>query len=306
MGVTGTGDPWQRTLVATLEAVPGLLGGERCGGERPGTWTRIGGNGPVSVWSLAVDGARFFVKAATPGHADMLSAEVEALAVLRDAAAVRVPQVYASAQAKDAAFVALEWLDIADGGRDAALGRALAAVHAVHGPRFGWHRDNHIGTTPQRNAWSDDWAAFFRDRRVAPQLELAAQNGYTGSLARRGKALLASVPALLAGHCPAPSLLHGDLWAGNAARLADGSPLVFDPASYYGDREADLAMTELFGGFAPEFYAAYADAAPLAPGYPLRRTLYNCYHVLNHLNLFGAAYFARAESMVAELLAAVQ
>jgi fructosamine-3-kinase len=256
------------------------------------------------VWSLAVGASRFFVKATAPDHADMLSAEVEALAALREARAVRVPQVYACAHAEDAAFVALEWLDIVDGGRDAALGRALAAQHAAHATRFGWHRDNHIGLTPQQNGWGDDWAAFFRDRRLAPQLALAEQGGHGGRLARDGKRLLARVPALLAGHAPAPALLHGDLWAGNAGRLADGTPVVFDPATYYGDRETDVAMTELFGGFTPEFYAAYAEAAPLPPGFPLRRTLYNCYHVLNHLNLFGASYLARAEAMVAELLAA--
>ena len=294
-------DRWQQALVATLKATPGAFPAAGNGG--PGAWVRIGGNGALSVWSLAIGGARFFVKVAAPERADVLSAEIEALAALREAGAVRVPQVYASAQAEDAAFLALEWLELVDGGRDAALGRALAALHATHGPRFGWHRDNHIGTPPQANAWSDDWAAFFRDRRLAPQLALAAENGYGGRLARDGERLLGAVAALLEGHRPAPSLLHGDLWAGNAARLLDGTPVVFDPASYYGDREADLAMTELFGGFAPDFYDAYAEVAPLPPGYPLRRTLYNCYHVLNHLNLFGAPYRARAEAMVAELVA---
>jgi fructosamine-3-kinase len=300
----GSHDPWQQALVATLHATPGVLSGP--GNGQTGTWARLGGNGSVSVWSLAIGEARFFVKVAAPEHADMLSAEIDALAVLRETGAVRVPHVYASATAEDAAFVALEWLDIVDGGRDAELGRALAALHAVRGPRFGWHRDNHIGMTPQRNAWDDDWAAFFRDRRLAPQLELAANNGYGGRLARDGARLLDAVAALLDGHRPAPSLLHGDLWAGNAARLADGTPVVFDPASYFGDREADLAMTELFGGFGADFYDAYAKAAPLPPGYPQRRTLYNCYHVLNHLNLFGAPYRARAEAMVAELVAAAR
>jgi fructosamine-3-kinase len=297
-------DPWQQTLVAALHATPGALPG--AGNGQAGTWTRIGGNGSVSVWSLAIGGARFFVKVAPPGRGDMLSAEIEALAALRETGTVRVPHVYANAQAEDAAVVALEWLEIVDGGRDAALGRALAALHAVHGPRFGWHRDNHIGTTPQQNAWSDDWAAFFRDRRLAPQLALAARNGYGGRLERDGRRLLEAVAVLLEGHRPAPSLLHGDLWAGNAARLPDGTPVVFDPASYFGDREADLAMAELFGGFGADFYDAYAEAAPLPAGYALRRTLYNCYHVLNHLNLFGAPYRARAEAMVAELVAAAR
>ena len=304
MTATGSATRWQQTLVATLEATPGALDASAAR-DGPVAWTAIGRNASVSVWSLAIGASRFFVKAAAPEHAEMLSAEVEALAALREAHAVRVPQVYANARAEDAAFLALEWLDLADGGRDAVLGRALAALHATAGTRFGWHRDNHIGMTPQHNGWSDDWAAFFRDHRLAPQLALAERHGHGGRLARDGKRLLARVPALLAGHAPAPALLHGDLWAGNAGRLADGTPVVFDPATYYGDREADLAMTELFGGFGAEFHAGYREAWPLDAGYATRKVLYNLYHVLNHLNLFGGGYGAQAEAMIERLLAEV-
>ena len=167
----------------------------------------------------------------------------------------------------------------------------------------GWHRDNTIGTTPQDNARTGDWAGFFRDRRIAPQLALAARNGHGGRLQRDGEKLLAQIPALLGSRAPAASLLHGDLWSGNAARLASGEPVIFDPAVYFGDREADLAMTELFGGFGADFYAAYAEAWPPAAGYPARRTLYNLYHVLNHLNLFGGGYRAQAEAMIGKMLA---
>ena len=112
--------------------------------------------------------------------------------------------------------------------------------------------------------------------------------------------------AILDGHAPAPSLVHGDLWSGNAARLATGEPTIFDPAVYYGDRETDLAMSELFGGFGADFHAAYDDAWPRANGWKVRRTLYNLYHVLNHLNLFGGGYRAQAETMIGELLALVR
>ena len=176
MTATDPATRWQQTLVATLAATPGALD-DPTARDGPIAWSPIGRNASVSVWALAIGASRFFVKAAAPKHAEMLSAEVEALAALREAHAVRVPQVYANAQAEDAAFVALEWLDIADGGRDAMLGRALAALHATTGTRFGWHRDNHIGMTPQQNAWCDDWAAFFRDRRLAPQLALAERSG---------------------------------------------------------------------------------------------------------------------------------
>jgi fructosamine-3-kinase len=185
----------------------------------------------------------------------------------------------------------------------AALGRGLAALHANHAERFGWHRDNTIGSTPQPNAWSDSWLEFWRDRRLAQQLELAHRNGH--ALAR-GDALLAGLHQLLDGHEPRPSLLHGDLWGGNAGFTDGGEPVVYDPACYCGDREADLAMTELFGGFRPAFHAAYREAAPLAPGYPLRRDLYNLYHVLNHLNLFGGGYLRQAGSMIDRLLSEIR
>jgi protein-ribulosamine 3-kinase len=125
----------------------------------------------------------------------------------------------------------------------------------------------------------------------------------TAALCSEGEKLLAAIPALLAGHAPAASLLHGDLWSGNAARLKSGEPVLFDPAVHFGDRETDLAMTELFGGFGADFYAAYADASPLDPGYPVRRTLYNLYHVLYHLNLFGGGYREQAKATIGRLLA---
>jgi fructosamine-3-kinase len=291
---------WKDALVATLRATPGALE-DRGNGCAP-VWSRIGGNARTSVWSLTIGATPFFVKITDDTDVEMLSAEAEALAAIAATQSVRVPQVLSIGHAQGAAFLVLEWLELVDGGRDAALGRALAQMHGHTASQFGWHRDNTIGTTPQRNTRHDDWATFFRDERLAPQFELAARNGYAGRLARDGERLLGRVPALLEGHRPAASLLHGDLWAGNAGHLADGTPVVFDPSTYYGDREADLAMTELFGGFSPEFYAAYESEAPLPRGFEVRRRLYNLYHVLNHLNLFGASYRAGAEATTAGLL----
>jgi protein-ribulosamine 3-kinase len=178
----------------------------------------------------------------------------------------------------------------------------VARMHAVTSPRFGWHRDNTIGATPQTNGWSDDWATFFRERRLRPQLELAVRNGHERSLLRDASRLVERIPAMLSGHHPAASLLHGDLWAGNAGRLRDGTPVVYDPSTYYGDRETDIAMTALFGGFDAAFYDAYSALMPFAPGHEKRRTLYNLYHVLNHVNLFGASYLPLARRMIAQLL----
>jgi fructosamine-3-kinase len=290
---------WQDAVIATLAASPRALAGD----DRSVRWKRVGGNAIAASWSLSLEGTRFFVKVTDRAYMNALSAESDALGAIARTGSVRVPTVHACGEAPDGAFLAIEWLDLADGGRGAALGRALARLHQTTAPRFGWHRDNTIGATPQSNAWSDDWTAFFRDRRLAPQFALARRNGFAGRLARDGDRLLDRMPRLLAGHAPAASLLHGDLWSGNAARLADGTPVVFDPSCHFGDREADLAMTELFGGFDATFYAAYAEASPLPHGYPVRRTLYQLYHVLNHLNLFGSGYLARAETRTAQLLA---
>jgi protein-ribulosamine 3-kinase len=197
----------------------------------------------------------------------------------------------------------MQFLPLERAGDFAALGRVLAALHATHGEHHGWRRDNYIGATPQRNRQSESWSSFWREERLLPQLELAGKNGLGMRLVEKGGELIAALPQLLAGHEPAPSLLHGDLWSGNAGFLAGGAPVLFDPAVYYGDREADLAMTELFGGFPRAFYSAYRDIAPPEAGYAVRKTLYNLYHVLNHANLFGGGYPARAETMIEWLLA---
>jgi len=207
-------------------------------------------------------------------------------------------------QACGQSFLVLEWLTLAAGAPRAfaMLGEQLARLHEIAGPRFGWHRDNYIGATPQANAVDDSWPRFFAISRLSPQLALANRNGHA-ALHDQGQALLQALPRLFGAHAPKPSLLHGDLWGGNAAFVAGGAPVIFDPAVHYGDREADLAMTELFGGFPREFYAAYRAHSPLDPGYRVRRTLYQLYHVINHANLFGGAYAAQAENMMHLLLA---
>lgn len=170
---------------------------------------------------------------------------------------------------------------------------------------YGYVQDNFIGTTPQPNSWKDNWVDFWREQRLGFQLRLAQENGYGGRLQHLGQKLLDALPAFFAGYTPQPSLLHGDLWSGNHSFLADGTPAVFDPAAYYGDREADLAMTELFGGYPADFYAAYRAAYPLDTGYAVRRDLYNLYHILNHANLFGGGYVRQAEQMMQRLLVSI-
>lgn len=246
-----------------------------------------------------------FVKLAPAARRGMFEAEAEALQEISAARAVRVPDVLACGVAEDSAFLALEWIDFGAAGRrsEELLGEQLAALHGRRAPRFGWHRDNTIGSTPQHNDWCGDWADFYARERLAFQLDLAGSRGLGGRIVERGRALAQDTGRFFETYQPVPSLLHGDLWGGNWAVDSDGHPVVFDPASYYGDREADLAMTRLFGGFGPAFYAAYESAWPLDPGAGARLDLYRLYHVLNHYNLFGGGYGAQAGRMIDRLLA---
>jgi fructosamine-3-kinase len=265
----------------------------------------VGGGCINSAW-LVEDGARrFFVKANRASILPMFEAEAEGLREIAATGAIRVPNPICAGVAEDSSFLVLEYLDFSAGGEGRAeeLGRRLAAMHRASGSRHGWRRGNTIGATPQINSPTDNWPEFWHDNRLGYQLALAARNGYTGALQRQGELLLGRLEGFFAGHAPAPSLLHGDLWGGNYAFARSGEPVVFDPAVYYGDRETDLAMTELFGGFSSAFHAAYREAYPIDPGYCVRKTLYNLYHVLNHLNLFGGGYLGQAEDMIARLLA---
>jgi protein-ribulosamine 3-kinase len=254
-------------------------------------------------WSS--DAGWMFVKLAPDDRAWVLEAEAEGLRALASASAIRVPTVFGVGVAAANAWLALEWLDLRSAGQgsEARLGELLAEQHRTTSDTFGWHRTNTIGLTKQQNDPEPDWGRFYVARRLEPQIALAESNGHRGSLIERGRLLCERVPVLLGGHAPAPSLLHGDLWAGNHAEDAAGNPLIFDPAVYFGDREADLAMTRLFGGFGREFYAAYEAAWPPETGAAERVPLYNLYHVLNHLNLFGGGYRRQAEDMIERLLA---
>jgi protein-ribulosamine 3-kinase len=269
--------------------------------------TEVGGGCINRGFRVSGGGQRYFVKLNRSGRRDMLDAEAEGLRAIERTGTVRVPRPVCTGEDEQDCWLVLEYLELGRGTGAAMeeLGGCLANLHRATADRFGWYRDNTIGATAQHNRWSASWSEFWRTQRLGFQLELAARNGHRGEMQRHGRMLLDRLDALLA-HAPAPSLLHGDLWGGNAAATVDGEPVLFDPACYYGDREADLAMTELFGGFPPGFYAAYRDAWPLAAGYDVRRDLYNLYHVLNHLNLFGAGYRAQAEGMIERLLAEVR
>jgi protein-ribulosamine 3-kinase len=263
----------------------------------------VGGGDISSAWKVPTDREPVFLKTGPREFLEIFSAEAEGLQELRSANAVRVPAVLSFGLAGSDAYIALEWLEL--GGRDDAaevlLGRQLALQHRHLDERFGWHRDNMIGTTPQLNDRDDDWVRFFRERRLLVQLQLAESNGFAGELLQEGARLARNLDSLFEGYAPVPSLLHGDLWGGNWSSV-EGEPVIFDPAVYYGDRESDLAMTRLFGGFGSAFYRAYEDEWPLAVGHEERVALYQLYHVLNHMNMFGASYRSRALGLIRELL----
>lgn len=248
------------------------------------------------------DGGRYFIKLNDAGKAAMFEAEAAGLEEILASRTLRAPRPICRGETGGQAYLVLEYLGLSSRGSSATLGRQLAAMHRSTQAQFGWRIANTIGDTPQPNTSSPDWIAFWRDRRLHYQLRLAAANGASRRLLEKGEHLLGELGAFFTDYRPAPSLLHGDLWGGNQA-YADGEPVVFDPAVYYGDRETDLAMTELFGGFDANFYAAYREAWPLDPGYATRKTLYKLYHILNHFNLFGGGYAAQAETMIERLLA---
>ena len=275
-------------------------GHEVPGDARP---SNVSGGDISAAWRLETSSGAVFLKTGPASAYDMFSAEAEGLQALVAPGVIRVPEVIACGAQDDTAFVALEWLDLGRPTRDteARLGEQLASLHRSAAERFGWHRGNTIGLTPQHNQWSDDWVGFFRDHRLGFQLRLAADNGFRGQLQEQGSRLMKRLPVFFESYSPEPSLLHGDLWGGNWASC-DGEPVIFDPAVYYGDRETDLAMTRLFGGFGRAFYDAYESAWPLRSGHRERCDLYQLYHVLNHLNLFGSGYLGRAQDLIRRLL----
>lgn len=275
---------------------------------KPLTTQPVAGGDINSAFRLQGSDQSYFVKLNRPQLLPMFEAEQAGLQELAAAKTLRIPLPTVSGKTKDHAFLVIEY--IAWGANTNAtsrlLGQQLALMHQSQQAYFGWHRDNTIGSTPQINTQNADWPTFWRDQRLGFQLNLAKDNGYGGRLQSLGEQLCGYISIFFNNYHPTPSLLHGDLWGGNTAVDQQGQPVIFDPACYYGDRETDLAMTELFGGFDRNFYAAYQSAWPLDQGFSTRKILYNLYHILNHLNLFGGGYLRQAENMLAKLLSEIK
>lgn len=272
--------------------------------------SRATGGGCINQTYGIADGAqRYFVKLNTRGSLGMFEAEAAGLMEIHQSQTIRVPSPVCYGQNDHAAWLVLEYLNINNGGAHgnaADLGKQLAAMHRITSKQFGWVRNNTIGQTPQINTVSSDWINFWQAQRLGYQLDLAKTNGFNGKLQKLGEQLLIDLDKLFSDVPPLPSLLHGDLWSGNYGYDAAGNPVLFDPAVYYGDREADIAMTELFGGLPADFYSAYRCDYPLDSGYNIRKLVYNLYHILNHLNLFGNSYRHQAEQMINTLLAEIR
>jgi fructosamine-3-kinase len=247
---------------------------------------------------------RYLLKLNRAALIEMFVAEATGLSAIAATATIRVPTPICWGTVGEHSYLVMEYLDLVATTADRSwgeMGRNLARLHQYRSDRhqFGWHTNNTIGSTPQINTWDGDWVRFFTNHRIGYQLQLAEQRG--GNFPHMAD-LLKAIPQLLADYQPQPALVHGDLWSGNTSFTTAGIPVIFDPATYWGDREVDLALTELFGGFPAAFYQGYQDIYPLDPGYVQRKDLYNLYHILNHYNLFGGSYRATANRTIDILL----
>lgn len=279
-----------------------------------------GGSINSSYHVTGTDKQSYFIKLNSASLEYMFKVEFDSLnelsqALLLKTSAIKVPQPICFGIADSKSYLVLEYLNIRSNGNSKKMGQALAQMHKVTAGQYGWYQDNIIGSTPQSNQQHTDWVTFWREERLRPQFKMLCDKGYKKQLQPLSDKLLNNLDSLLAGHTPPASLLHGDLWSGNYGFIDNGfmdngfiegsaeqeQPVIFDPALYYGDRETDLAMTELFGGFSQDFYQSYNEAWPLDEGYAQRKTLYNLYHILNHANLFGSSYLNQAISMMQRL-----
>ena len=271
-------------------------------------------------YSISSSSRTYFAKINQASQIAMFQAEALGLQQMRATQTIRVPEPICWGTEGNSAYIVLEWLDLGSRGGERAweeMGRKLAAMHKYTPPNppllrggkepnstllrgvFGWYINNTIGSTVQINNWTANWAEFWTEHRIGYQLKLAKRRG--GHFPQ-GERLLEMIPELLAGYEPQPSLVHGDLWGGNAGVTSAGEPVIFDPATYFGDREVDIAMTELFGGFPALFYRGYNQVWSLDGGYERRKSLYNLYHILNHFNLFGGSYESQANQMIKRVL----
>ena len=255
-----------------------------------------------TAYKIKTEANQYFVKFNTANKLNMFEAEAEGLSELNKANAIRVPMPICTGIMEQQSYIVMEYLNLSGSGSMAEFAEQLVKLHRHTQSSFGWHRENTIGSTLQENTPNDNWLEFWNQQRLGFQLALAKQKGASKHLLDKGERIQADLSNLFAGYEPVASLLHGDLWSGNYAFTDNAEPVIFDPATYYGDREADIAMTELFGGFSQEFYSHYHSLWPLDDGYKVRKTLYNLYHIINHFNMFGGGYESQAIGMCSTII----
>lgn len=265
----------------------------------------VGGGCVSSSSRVEIEGESFFLKFESGAPQRFFEVEATGLDALeRAASGVIIPSVKGQAENAGLSWILMQWLESAPrtAADEAELGRHLARLHRVRGEEWGWERDGYIGRLPQSNRRNEDWPTFWWEERLSPQLQMLEDRKPGG--AKRWSELQDALPHLLArAETDGPSLLHGDLWSGNALYTENGGALI-DPACYFGHREVDLAMTELFGGFGTDFYSGYSEEWPLLEGSEVRKRVYQLYYLLVHVNLFGAGYAARTESTLKSVLKA--
>lgn len=261
----------------------------------------IGGGCINQAYQLIGKDQSYFVKLNNTSKIEMFSAEAFALEEIYQTNTIIVPKPICYGVSSNNSYLVLEYLNLGRGDNQSwrLLGQKLALLHQIKIKKpFGWHRNNTIGSTPQINDYDDNWADFFAEKRIGYQLTLANRRG--GNFVN-SQQIIDKVRYILTNHNPSPSLVHGDLWSGNAGFKDNGEGIIFDPACYYGDREVDIAMTELFGGFPSIFYEGYNQQWALDKGYNQRKTIYNLYHILNHFNLFGGSYESQAKTIIMKI-----
>ncbi|MCZ6797127.1 MAG: fructosamine kinase family protein [Gammaproteobacteria bacterium] len=268
--------------------------------------TSVSGGDINRAYRLSDGQQQFFVKINNRTSLPMFEAEMHGLNEIRASDSIRCPQPIGCGKSGQFAFIVMEYLDLSGSVDATRFAQQLASMHLSRQQQFGYPIENTIGSSPQPNTYQQDWVSFWQIERLGFQLSLARNNGLGSKLFDSGMRLNQQVGSFFSGYSPIASLLHGDLWSGNQGADSAGNPVIYDPACYYGDHEADLAMMELFGRPQQRFFEVYNDVYPIDPGYPQRRELYNLYHILNHANLFGGAYVNQARQMIESLLAQIK
>lgn len=255
-----------------------------------------------SSWQLITDKGVYFVQTTLKRHAPFLMAQAGNLTAIAQTQTLGCPNVIAQGQTTKTAWLVLEWLSLHNTGNQQLLGQQLAALHHHTGKQFGWQETNFIEQSIQYNHQLDDWAAFYRAQRLLPQLRRASENGLAQTAVIDIEHLLERIDDFFVDYQPVPSLLYGNLSITNIGFLDDGVPVVFNAACSYGDREMDIAMSELSGGFSADFYSAYQAAYPLDRGYEQRKVLYQLYALLNAFNQFGGEYAQRIKQLLTAIV----